>query len=62
MSVDPFAEALCCFEPLNRPVTEATVNRRQLQVLTLVAQGKTTAAIAAEIGPNQRTVERTDCA
>lgn len=47
MGVDPFAEALCCFEPLNRTVTEATVTARQLQVLTLVAQGKTTAAIAA---------------
>ncbi len=55
--VDPFAEALYCFEPMNRPVTEATVTGRQRQILTLVAQGKTNAAIAAEIGLSQRTVE-----
>jgi PAS domain S-box-containing protein len=55
--VDPFAEAIYCFEPMNRPVTEATVTGRQRQILTLVAQGKTNAAIAAEIGLSNRTVE-----
>jgi PAS domain S-box-containing protein len=55
--VDPFAEALYCFEPMNRPVTEATVTGRQRQILTLVAQGKTNAAIAAEIGLSKRTIE-----
>ena len=56
---DPFAEALYCFEPMNRPVTDATMTLtgRQRQILTLVAQGKTNAAIAAEIGLSRRTVE-----
>lgn len=56
-SADPFAEALYCFEPMNRPVTDATMTGRQRQVLTLVAQGKTNAAIAEEIGLSKRTVE-----
>ena len=42
---------------MNRPITEAMVTGRQRQILTLVAQGKTNAAIAAEIGLSQRTVE-----
>jgi PAS domain S-box-containing protein len=56
---DPFAEALYCFEPMSRPVTTATMTLtdRQRQVLTLVAQGKTNAAIAEEIGLSQRTIE-----
>lgn len=56
---DPFAAALYCFEPINRPVTDVTLQLtgRQRQVLTLVAQGKTNAAIAAEIGLSRRTVE-----
>ena len=56
---DPFAEALYCFEPMNRPVTETTLplTDRQQQVLTLVAQGKTNAAIASELGLSRRTVE-----
>jgi DNA-binding CsgD family transcriptional regulator len=56
-STDPFAEALYCFEPMNRSVTEASMTGRQRQILTLVAQGKTNAAIAAEIGLSRRTVE-----
>tara|TARA_R110002020_G_scaffold14683_2_gene52134 strand:- start:5780 stop:6346 length:567 start_codon:yes stop_codon:yes gene_type:complete len=55
--VEPFAEALYCFEPMSRPVTEATVTGRQRQILTLVAQGKTNAAIATEVGLSRRTVE-----
>jgi DNA-binding CsgD family transcriptional regulator len=56
---DPFAAALYCFEPMNRPVTETTLKLtgRQRQILTLVAQGKTNAAIAVELGLSRRTVE-----
>jgi PAS domain S-box-containing protein len=56
---DPFAGALYCFEPMARPVTDAlmTLTDRQRQILALVAQGKTNAAIAAEIGLSRRTVE-----
>lgn len=56
---DPFAEALYCFEPMSRPVSDATMTLtgRQRQILTLVAQGKTNAAIATEIGLSRRTVE-----
>ena len=55
--VDPFAEALYCFEPMSRSVTDAIMTGRQRQILALVAQGKTNAAIAAEIGLSKRTVE-----
>lgn len=56
---DPFAAALYCFEPMSRPVTESTLKLtgRQRQILTLVAQGKTNAAIAAELSLSPRTVE-----
>ncbi|WP_275693095.1 PAS and helix-turn-helix domain-containing protein [Devosia lacusdianchii] len=56
-NADPFAEAIYCFEPMNRPVTEAAMTGRQRQILTLVAQGKTNAVIAEEIGLSKRTVE-----
>lgn len=58
-ATDPFAAALYCFEPINRPVTDVSLKLtgRQRQVLTLVAQGKTNAAIALELGLSQRTVE-----
>lgn len=56
-SADPFSEALYCFEPMSRPVTQAAMTGRQRQILTLVAQGKTNAVIAAEIGLSRRTVE-----
>jgi len=56
-NTDPFAEALYCFEPMNRPVTGAAMTGRQRQILTLVAQGKTNALIADEIGLSRRTVE-----
>lgn len=56
---DPFAAALYCFEPMSRPVSETTLKLtgRQRQILTLVAQGKTNAAIAEEVGLSRRTVE-----
>ena len=54
---DPFAEALYCFEPISRPVTVAAITGRQRQILTLVAQGKTSSAIAAELGLSRRTIE-----
>jgi PAS domain S-box-containing protein len=56
---DPFAAALYCFEPMSRPVTETTLKLtgRQRQILTLVAQGKTNADIARELGLSRRTVE-----
>lgn len=56
---DPFAEALYCFEPMQRPVIADTspLTDRQRQILTLVAQGKTNAAIARELGLSVRTVE-----
>lgn len=56
---DPFAAALYCFEPMSRSVSPTTMELtgRQRQILTLVAQGKTNAAIAIEIGLSRRTVE-----
>lgn len=58
-TTDPFAAALYCFEPMSRPVTQTTLKLtgRQRQILTLVAQGKTNAAIAEEVGLSRRTVE-----
>lgn len=58
-AADPFAAALYCFEPISRPISEKTLKLtgRQRQILTLVAQGKTNAAIASEIGLSKRTVE-----
>jgi PAS domain S-box-containing protein len=56
---DPFAEALYCFEPMNRAVAgnASLISDRQKQVLTLVSQGKTNAQIAEEIGLSKRTIE-----
>ncbi|WP_235919454.1 helix-turn-helix transcriptional regulator [Aureimonas psammosilenae] len=58
-AADPFAEAIYCFEPLNRPVNGATqrLTGRQRQILALVAQGLTNAEIGLAIGLSQRTVE-----
>lgn len=58
-AADPFAAALYCFEPMSRPVSATTLKLtgRQRQIMTLVAQGKTNAAIAEEIGLSRRTVE-----
>lgn len=56
---DPFAAALYCFEPMNRPIgqTMMELTGRQQQIMTLVAQGKTSATIATEVGLSKRTVE-----
>ena len=56
---DPFAAAVYCFEPIARPVSTANrgLTGRQRQILTLVAQGKTNAAIAEELGLSRRTIE-----
>ena len=58
---DPFAEAIYCFEALNRPVPrakeESPLTGRQRQVLTMMAQGKTSGDIAAELNLSRRTVE-----
>lgn len=55
---DPFAEAVYCYQPINRPVTEGHVlTDRQRQILALVSQGKTNKEIAAETGLSRRTIE-----
>ncbi|KQO77699.1 LuxR family transcriptional regulator [Rhizobium sp. Leaf262] len=56
---DPFAQALYCFQPLARPVAQQrlTLTDRQRQIVTLIAQGKTNATIAAELGLSARTIE-----
>lgn len=56
---DPFAEAIYCFEPLQRPVSAdgRVLTDRQRQVLSLIAQGKTSAMVASELGLSVRSVE-----
>jgi len=56
---DPFERAIYCFEPVARPVdrTGVVLTERQRQILAQVAQGKTNAEIASEIGLSRRTVE-----
>lgn len=58
-AADPFASALYCFQPMNRPLTQGAMRLtgRQRQILTLVAQGKSSSEIAHEIGLSRRTVE-----
>lgn len=59
ISSDPFAQAVYCFDPVPRPVDvqRQTLMPRQNQILTLVAQGKTNAEIAIELGLSPRSVE-----
>lgn len=59
VEAEPFSEAVYCFDPLPRPVrhARATLTPRQRQIATLVAQGKTSATIAAELGLSKRSVE-----
>lgn len=56
---DPFAEALYCFQAINRPIksSDPTFTDRQHQIITLVAQGKSNAMIADELGLSKRTIE-----
>ncbi|MCJ8322402.1 MAG: PAS and helix-turn-helix domain-containing protein [Rhizobiales bacterium] len=56
---DPFAAALYNFEPMNRIVEPKhhQLTDRQLQIITLVAQGKKNREIALEINRSPRTVE-----
>ncbi len=56
---DPFARAIYCFEPINRVVRrgEHGLSERQLQIVTLVAQGKKNREISQEVGISVRTVE-----
>lgn len=56
---DPFAAAIYCFEPINRVVEHKRhqLTDRQLQIIALVAQGKTNHEIAKEINRSVRTVE-----
>jgi PAS domain S-box-containing protein len=57
---DPLAEAVYCFQPLNRVVRttgRVSLSDRQHQILARVAQGKTSVDIAAETGLSRRTVE-----
>ncbi|WP_299743185.1 LuxR C-terminal-related transcriptional regulator [Devosia sp.] len=57
--VDPFAEALYCYQRMSRPVIDSALSLtdRQRQVLTQISQGKTSAAIAAELRLSKRTIE-----
>ncbi len=58
-SDDPFERALYCFEPIGRTVDPVGVvlSERQQQILAQIAQGKTSAEIASEIGLSPRTIE-----
>lgn len=59
IEADPFSEAIYCFDAMTRPVHHArtALTDRQRQIVTLIAQGKTNAAIAAELGLSPRSVE-----
>lgn len=56
---DPFAKAIYWFEYIPRTVLPAgrSLSERQRQILSQVAQGKTSGAIALEMGLSRRTVE-----
>lgn len=59
LETDPFSEALYCFEAIARRVAQEgdRLTDRQRQIVTLIAQGKTSAEIAREIGLVARSVE-----
>jgi PAS domain S-box-containing protein len=54
---DPLAHVLYTCQPTGRPVPSAPLTPRQSQVLTLVAAGRSSPEIAAELGLSSRTVE-----
>lgn len=56
---DPFERAIYCFEPIARTVDRGGIvlTERQRQILAQIAQGKTSATIASELGLSRRTVE-----
>lgn len=56
---EPFSRAIYCFDLLPRSVQEPShkLTSRQQQVLALVCQGKTNAAIAVQLGLSKRSVE-----
>lgn len=56
---DPFADAIYCYQAMSRPVEKSALSLtdRQRQVLTLISQGKTSAAIARELNLSPRTIE-----
>ena len=58
-AIDPFAEALYCFQAINRAVKVGGVTNtdRQHQIIAMVAQGKSNAMIAVELGLSKRTIE-----
>lgn len=58
-ATDPFAQALYCFQPIARPVAKERVHLtdRQRQIVAMIAQGKTNAVIAQELGLSGRTIE-----
>ncbi len=55
----PFARAIYWFQPITRPVAMSTtmLTERQREILAQMAQGKTSAQIAAELGLSRRTIE-----
>lgn len=59
LEADPFREAIYCFDALPRPVAQARsrLTARQHQIVTLVAQGKSSAGIALELGLSRRSVD-----
>lgn len=54
---DPLAHVLYTCQPTGRAVSRAPLTPRQSQVLTLVAAGRSSPEIAAELGLSSRTVE-----
>lgn len=58
-TVEPFAEALYCFEPVaGRSATASpSLTPRQRQIVSQIAQGKTSRQIADELSLSVRTVE-----
>ncbi|MCR6671306.1 LuxR C-terminal-related transcriptional regulator [Devosia ginsengisoli] len=59
IEADPFSEAIYCFDEMARPVLDHRdgLTDRQRQILSLIALGKTSAAIAQELGLSRRSVD-----